>query len=309
MIPRSCDNRSLVSVLITIVTFNNSAHILSCLERLVLCNYPNFGIFVIDNNSIDNSYEILLDFQKKLSTRDIYLCSNVKNEGFAAGVNKGLKYALEKGFDYALLLNPDTIVHPNFLSKLINTAVEDEKVGIVGGKILFLEENRVYAAGGCISYFRNVGHNLCYLKPDSPKLTGTIDASFVSGALMLLKTEMVRQIGLFDEGYFMYLEDADYCYRARKAGWKIKVNLDAIVWHREGASSERTFASYWASRNRLRFIFKNLSKHERVMAVFLHLLSKPFFYIKIKKPDLIRADVRGFIDFFTKELTFRTKTF
>jgi len=284
--------------LVVIINFTHYQDTIACIESLLKCAYPNFHIYIIDNCSPNDSYSKLQAYIEKKCLPNITLECSSKNTGFAGGVNIGLRYAVEHGYEYACLLNPDTTVKQDFLCYLVDTAGANSDIGIVGGKILISDTDRIFSAGGRISYIRNIGHNENYHKKDGPNLSGEIDSDFVSGCLMLISVRMVRDIGLFDEGYFMYLEDADYCYKATHKGWKIRTNLNAIVWHKAEDSAHEEFAAFWGAKNRLRFIFRNLTGVKKVIALLLHLLPKPFLYLKVRKRNIIISDLMGIVDFF-----------
>lgn len=290
------------SVLIILVNYNSYHETIECIQSLQSSKYKNIDIYILDNASQNDSVERITAFIEKFElTEHISLDKNSINIGFGGGVNQGIKYALRNGHDYVLLLNNDTIVSPDFLSKLMETVTKDESTGIVGGKILYYKSDKIYSAGGEISYVRNIGHLKFYNRQNNSLLTGEIDSTFVSGCLMLIRSSLIKDIGFFDEDYFMYVEDVDFCYRALKKGWKIKTNLDSTIWHKEGDSSNPEFSAYWGSKNRLKFIFKNLRRSERLKALILHFLSKPILYFKLKKKRLIEADIKGIIDFFKKD--------
>lgn len=286
-------------ILVIIINYNCSQDTILCLKSLEKTEYENFAVYIIDNYSEENSYEILESYVKNLDSSKIKLFRSEKNLGFAGGVNLGIKYALSENFEFVLLLNPDTMVEPDFLDKILDTTNKSDDIGIVGCKILFSDRERIFYAGGKISYFFNIGHNLNYGKKNRDSIKGEVDATFVTGCMMLIRTDLIRDIGFFDEDYFMYIEDVDFCFRALRAGWKIKVNLDAVVYHKESGSSSKTLATYWGARNRLRFIFKNLRGFEFIKAIILHAISKPFSYLKIGQSEIIKHDIKGVMDFFT----------
>lgn len=121
------------SVAIIIVNWNNANDTIDCIQNLQKISYDNFKVFLIDNGSSDDSVQGL----KLIKEDRLELIETGKNLGFSGGNNVGIKKALEKKFDYVLLLNNDTTVEPNFLDELMRVAESDEKIGVVGSKIYF----------------------------------------------------------------------------------------------------------------------------------------------------------------------------
>ena len=115
-------------VYIIILNYNNWPDTLKCLQSIKKIDYPNYKIILVDNNSAQKA---------EIFDPDIYIIYNSKNLGFAGGNNIGIKYALENKADYILLLNNDTIVSKDFLTKLVTEANRDLRIGILGPKIYF----------------------------------------------------------------------------------------------------------------------------------------------------------------------------
>src|SRR4030042_3841159 len=191
-------------VYIIILNWNGCNDTIECIESLKSVTYPNFSVVVVDNASSDNSIDVI-----PRKYRDIAFIEVKKNMGFAGGNNIGIKYALEHGADYILLLNNDTTVEPNFLTELVRTAETDNKVGILGPKIYFYSEPvRIWFGGGKLNWLRKKGTHLDYLKidnknlaPEKPKLK-----KFITGCCLLIKKDVVKRLGLMSEDYFLYYE-------------------------------------------------------------------------------------------------------
>lgn len=178
------------------------------------------------------------------------------NGGFSFGNNVGIQYALARNdADYILLLNNDTIVKSDFLTELLKGATSSSSIGITGAKIYYYDEpNKLWFNGGTFNeWFGRTTH----IKKESTQDIST--CSFITGCCMLIKKEVIKKIGLLDESYFMYVEDLDYCYRARKAGFVLNVAHKSIIWHKVGASNEgelSEFAVRYMVKNHYKFIKK-----------------------------------------------------
>jgi GT2 family glycosyltransferase len=140
-------------------------------------------------------------------------------------------YALAQGADYIWLLNNDTTVHHAALNSLVDIAKSDQRIGAVGAAIYSAHNpHRLEAwGGGYVSFW--LGRSRHFLKRVSDN-----EIQFITGASLLLSGNIVRKQGFFDEGFFMYWEDADYCFRLRRAGWKLAVAGESKIWHKGSAS-------------------------------------------------------------------------
>lgn len=262
-------------VFIIILNYNGFNDTLECIKSLEKLTYKNYEIVIVDNNSTDNSFNQL----KKVFGEKYKLISSGKNKGFAFGNNIGIKYALENEAEYILLINNDTIVEHDFLSILVKTAEEDEKIGISTGLILnYNNKNKVWYGGGEIDWNRFYGYHTDENRDINEIKIGNREVTFATGCLMLLKKEVIDKVGLLPEEYFMYYEDVDYCAKVKEAGYKIIYNPNSIIYHKISSSSgenESPFAVEWNTRNRLRFMNKYRSK----VGVVRYIKAISFFYL------------------------------
>jgi len=215
----------LVSILV--LNWNGEKVIRQSLNSVKRLRYPNKEKIVIDNNSTDRSIEII---QKEFP--DFQLLRNDKNLGFAAGMNAGIKKA--KG-DFLLLFNNDAVADPRSLSTLVETAMSNYSIGLVGGMILFYKpDDVIWSLGGMFDpltgtiWSEGLGQILS-TKVRSSKAIFDID--YLSGCVLLLKREVIDKIGLFDEGFFLNGDDIDFCLRARRAGYQCVLDPSALIWH------------------------------------------------------------------------------
>jgi len=283
------------SVLIFLLNYNNNYETEPCLKSLSECSYKNFTTLILDNGSSVQNKESLNRFVKD-NYPDVLIESVNPNIGFAGGVNFGLKYGLENNFDYILLLNNDVEVKSDFIERMLDADTSDS-VGLIGCKQIYYGTDIVQGAGGEVNYFKNVGHMNHYGAKDSDVLTGIEECVFVSGTCMLVKKQVIENIGYFDESFFIYLEDTDYSFRATQKGWKNYVSLDSVIWHKEGATTGSYLSTYFASRNKLKFIFKHSKGFSVILRLFVHMLSRPIMYLKWKNLNMIKADLHGLIDY------------
>ncbi|MDS0526653.1 glycosyltransferase family 2 protein [Clostridium sp. SHJSY1] len=240
-------------VYIIIVNYNGYQDTIECVNSLKKITYNNIEIIVVDNASTNNSYN-LLDTELDNCT---ILKSN-SNNGFSAGNNIGIKYALEKKAEYILLLNNDTIVDKNFLNPLIE-AMSDSLVGISAGKIYYYDRKKViWSAGGYLNRLKALGCHYGMNSPDLQKFNIKREVSFLTGCCQLIRSSIFDEIGLYDEDYFLYLEDADYCLKVLKSGYKMIYEPKSVIYHKVSSSVEEfsEMYLYYFTRNRLMFMNK-----------------------------------------------------
>lgn len=255
-------------VTIVIINYNNASDTIECINSIKKITFPNYNILVIDNNSTDDSAEILNQ------DRESYIfIRNHQNLGFSGGNNLGITHALNSEADYILLLNNDTIVQEDFLDRLVETSLSVKNRGIIGGKIYYYDDpERIWYAGGSLNCFlgrtKHIGKN----KIDTGKYDKTREVGFITGCLMLIPREVIENVGMMDEKYFLYFEDADWCYRIRKAGYRLIYSPLARIYHKESATTQRlnNVKAYYYYRNIHYFAKKNLDPIFR-MSVFIYL--------------------------------------
>ena len=249
------------SIGIIIVSYNSRRYLDDLFFSLEKVAYNNWHILFIDNNSSDGSVEYV---KEKFAGRfpNLTIMKIDKNSGFAIGNNIGLKYLAEKNFDYAYLLNQDTVVAPDFLEKAMEKM--DDKIGSVQSLIFLRNKEKINTLGDAIHF---LGFGYCYgygwTKEKTEKYLSEwkvrdpeLNIAYGSGAGLLLNLEALKRVGFFDEEYFMYHEDLDLGWRLRLAGYKNILAPESIIWHKyEFGKSIKKY--YWMERNRYVTMLKN----------------------------------------------------
>lgn len=256
-------------VFIVVVHYKGRELTQKCLSSLRKLKLDKIGvkIVVVDNHSTEPLEEIAKEFPGV-----VYLKNSV-NLGFADGNNVGIKYALRKEADYILLLNNDTTVDGNLVMKLFKAAEKDSKIGILAPKIYFAPgyeyhksrykaDDRgkvIWFAGGIIDWQNVFASHRGVDEVDAGQYDQQQQTDFVSGCAMLVKKEVFDKVGLLDSRYFLYLEDLDFCLRAKSGGFKIVYCPEGKVWHYNAGSSQvgGPLHDYFFTRNRLLFGIKN----------------------------------------------------
>ena len=238
---------------IVIVNYNGYKVLKDTIESLYRMSNQDFDIVVVDNASTDETDGcIVIDFPKV-----IYLKQG-ENLGFAGGSNIGIRYAIENGYSYTLLLNNDVVVHENLLGRLLELASART---IVVPKIYFYDNpNLIWYAGGEILYNKMESHNVGYGEQDVGQYDNKREVEFLNGCCVLINNDIFAKIGLLDEDYFMYFEDFDFGVRALKNGIRIMYQPEAKLWHKVSSSTggeNSKVQVYYMTRNRLLFNKKN----------------------------------------------------
>ena len=274
-----------------ILSWNRVDCLKDCVKSLLEINYPNYDIIVVDNASTDGSPE-----EVERNFPFVKLIRNKENLGYAEGNNIGIKYAIEKGDDYVLLLNDDVVVDPNFLRELVEVAEGDPRIGAVGPRIHhFKGSSGLYQFYGKANFYFNAD----YKRLDDVSKPEEVD--YVFGTALLVKKEVVRRVGLLDANFFLYVEERDWCYRIRKAGYKIVYVPSAKAYHKVSQSFSgrmNPIVLYYVTRNELVFARKHLNP-----LLFFPLWIPRFAFriiryaLKTRNIQVIKAILHGFFDF------------
>ena len=284
---------------IVVLTFNNYADTRECLESLHGLDYDDHEVIVVDNGSKDGSLERL----QHEYPYDIFV-HNADNLGYAGGNNRGIELALERGAQLIWILNNDTIVAKDSLSRLVRTARESPRAGVIGSKVYYhTHRNKLYFAGGSISKWTGVTRHLGYMEIDRGQHDEKKEVDFINGCNMLIRRACIDEIGLFDEDYFLYYEETDWAVRARKAGWEAIYVPVPGVWHKisEGTGWISDTKAYYLARNQLYFTWKNYRPY--LPSVFLFSLAFNIAFGLIhRRWGYLKMCYKGYRDFFSQNM-------
>lgn len=239
-----------LTVSIIIVTYGSAGQIDACLDALdQLQTQHSHEIIVVDNASPDDTVS-----RVRARESGARLLAEAENRGFAGGVNRGVTEAQGQ---YIALLNPDAVARPDWLDALI-APFADPTIGVTGSKVLD-SAGRIQSVGALLDVPLLLTSHRGEGEADTGQYDAPADVWGVHGAAMAFRRELWEKIGGFDEGYFpAYLEESDFCERARRAGYRVVTAPRAVVSHAESSSTGKFSAEfyYYYLRNRLRFAVK-----------------------------------------------------
>ena len=264
-----------MKIYVIVLNWNGKKDTLTCLESLSEVSTPH-QVIVVDNGSTDGSVEAIQQAYPSL-----ILIETGENLGYAEGNNVGIRKALEKGADRLLILNNDTIVTRDILTHFLKgTAL------IQGGKALLMDEPfKIDHLGGIWNEAEGI-FDLVGAEAPSTDWNDPIPLDYVCGVALFVHAEVFKRVGLFDPRFFLFWEEADWCFRAKKLGIESRVCPKAILFHKKSASFKgKPHTTYFWWRNRLLWISKNCSKKER-KALMKRLFST---YLLLLKRWLIKS--------------------
>jgi GT2 family glycosyltransferase len=254
---------------VIILNTNRRQDTLECIASLAENTFRNFRIILLDNNSTDGTKEAV-----RSAFPEVQIVELSENHGYAGNNNVGIQLALEQKADWILVLNEDTILAPDSLQHLIDVGESDPSIGILGPMVYHWDEPDVIQSAGGI-----LGPNWSSIhfgkdEVDRGQYTEPNPVEWISGCAILVRRQVVEQVGMIDPRLFIYWEETEWCMRAARAGWKIIHVPRAKIWHK---GVKRNFQPkpafyYYATRNH----FYLLLKHRAPIRVWFFVLFSTF---------------------------------
>jgi hypothetical protein len=253
----------LPKVCVIILSWNHKKDVLENIKSLQASNQNGFTmqISIVDNGSTDGTVEELAKLNIKVKKLD-------KNYGFVKGNNVGIKEALDEGFDYIAVLNDDTVVDANLIRNILLEHQKNNRAGAISPKIYFAKGfefhkrykdsdlgHVIWYAGGLMDWKNIYGSNRGVDEIDHGQYDKTEETDFATGCFVMYKAKTLKEVGLFDEKYFAYMEDVDLSQRIKKAGWRVLYSSKGFLWHKVSQSSGigSQHNDYYLTRNRMLF--------------------------------------------------------
>jgi GT2 family glycosyltransferase len=237
-----------------VLNWNKSADTLACLGSLVCQDAISPKLLIVDNASTDNSIQ---QIREKFPQAEII--TNSQNLGFARGINKGILYALDAGAGYVFIINNDAYLEVTALATLLDHISDD--VGILAPMVYYASHpEKIWSIGGRSNLLNLETVGDARGQIDLGNWPQSLERDFVTGCAMLIPRHTFERVGLFDERFHMYYEDADFCRNIRDAGLRILVIPKAKAWHKVSLSSggsESPNERYWMARSSILFFAKH----------------------------------------------------
>ena len=232
-------------VAVLVLNWNRHQELVECVRSLQANDYPRMRIYVIDNGSRQESIDYI-----RRSLTNATIIENQRNLGFCGGFNTGIRRALQDGADIVGVLNSDVLVAPDFVKAVVR-GFETDDIGAVSPKEYdFVRREVIRFAGGtlnpAIARLRGYGH------VDNERFSQPQDTGLLCGPAMIIRADVFRSVGLFDERLFIINEDRDLALRIRRAGFRIRFVPSARLWHKgHGGSDQRRspISAYFGVRN------------------------------------------------------------
>jgi GT2 family glycosyltransferase len=234
-----------------VLNWNGWRDTLACVDSLLQLAHEGLDVIVVDNGSTDESVQRI-----RAAYPHIPLLETQANLGFGGGTNVGLRHALAGNYEYAWLVNNDAQPQQGALAAMLAKARSNPRLGAIGSRLLYTHDRLQVQAWGGGRINRWIGRPVHATGPQD-------DAWFdyITCASALFPRRALEEVGLFDESFFLYWEDADLCVRLREHGWQLGVASDSIVLHKENASTggNRGAVDRYSTTSGIRF----LTKHAR----------------------------------------------
>lgn len=219
-------------VSIVVLNYNGEKYLQNCIRTVLENRYPNFEVLLVDNASTDGSIEPIKD--RYGADPRLHIIVSKENLGFSGGNNLGLKYSRGK---YIVFLNNDTTVEPDWLIQLVNALEQDSTIGIAQSLIYAMDKRSVQSAGWVYSDYLIRKYALCADKPADLQLKPVFDVSFVCGATMIIRREILEAMGAFEPSVPFFYDDTLLTLKTRLCGKRAVTVSASKMCHASGATN------------------------------------------------------------------------
>jgi GT2 family glycosyltransferase len=247
-------------IIVLLLNWNGKKDTLECIQSLKKVDDPNFQVIVVDNGSKDGSVAAI-----RSAHPEIPILETGSNLGFAGGNNVGIEWALRHKAEWIFLLNNDTIVDRDVLKKLREAAKWEPKGKIFGAKILRYHQPQIIDHIGGFWCAQKGEFFSCESGQEDHPYLNMQKVDYVCGAALFMHRSVPAKIGLLETNFFLFWEETDFCYRAKKAGFEVWTVPEAKIWHKVSSSftGGKPHMHYFWWRSRLLWIERNCSEEEK----------------------------------------------
>jgi GT2 family glycosyltransferase len=283
-------------VLISILNWNGGDKSLECLRSVFELDYPAYAVTVLDNGSVDDSARRIADAFPQATVME----SGV-NRGFCGGHNFVIERGLREEFDYFWVLNNDSIVSPQSLSQLVDCMERNPRIGLASPAIYFRDQpGRIQFCGAWLNLDRQDYTKATSFEEVQRKEESAPERMVLYGTALILRRNIVEQVGFFNEKYFAYYEDIELSFRSSRAGFINKVVSESRVWHEQPATGHKpAHFFYYMTRNAYWFWRSAVPSVEHLALVRRHLARSLRWAADCRDhalDDCRQACILGFLD-------------
>jgi GT2 family glycosyltransferase len=285
-------NYSLVSIVI--LNYNGKNYLMNCISSVLATKYPNFEVILVDNASTDSSLESVQEAFGADSR--LKVVKNNLNLGFSGGNNVGFSYS--KG-DYIVFLNNDTVVDPDWLVYLVNALQNDPTIGLAQSMILTIDGEKIQTAGWLFSNYLIRKYQLCKDKPSNLKFEPIFEVSFVCGASMIIRRDVVEEMGLFEPKMPFFYDDTLLSLKTWLSQKRVVTVSASRIRHAGGATNvwNIQFTTYHLLKSNICLLFDVYSKLSDLAGALLinafYLSTNSLFCLKRKNIAAILGNING----------------
>jgi hypothetical protein len=292
------------SVAAIVLNYNGLEVTLQALESLVAMTYESFDVVVADNGSTDGSGEAVAE-----AFPQVYQVRTEDNLGPAGGLNLGIRWAMERDYDYLLILNNDVEAAPDMLTELVAVAEREPAIGTVQPKAYyFWDRERIWSAGGKIRFHEAITSERGEGEVDRGQYDRDVEVDYTCGCAMLVKRQAVAAAGLMDPMYHLCVEDADFCTRVKRRGFRCFYAHRARLWHMVSTSTGgyvpgKTFHS---ARSTAIFVRRHANLWQWITALTFIAASLPVAFVRELfqgNQAAVTAKLHGFAEGFRVAMT------
>lgn len=279
-----------------VLSYNGREVTLEALASLTRMDYPAYDVWLVDNGSTDGTAAAVAAAFPALRQLRI-----ARNRGPAHGVAVGMHAAMAAGYDYVLVLNNDIEVAPDLLTEMVAAAEREPSVGIVGPKSYYYwERETIWSAGGKLRFAEAITSEVGQGEIDRGQYDADAERAYINGCAMLIKRRVVEAVGLWDPLFELCIEDADFCLRARRAGFRCLYAHRARLWHMVSSSTGgyKPGKTFHSGRSTMLFVRRYAGALERLRAFAFMLLALPLAFLRELprgNARAVTAKARGFL--------------
>ncbi len=287
-------------VAVALVNFNEYRTTCEAIESILPYLSPDDSLVVVDNASTDGSVPLLRERYPPVK-----VIALERNRGFSGGCNAAIEFAERETAEFVLLANNDIVFAPDAIERLVGTAETETSIGVVVPRIYYhANPRRVWAAGSTISPMTGLTRQrgMDCDESDFPPALAPLDLDVCTGCCMLVRMSVIRAVGRMLEEFFLYYDETDWCWRIRRAGFRIVLEDASHIWHKVSKSVGVSSPTFWyyITRNHMLFVHRNFPPAYRCFALlYVTTVLTPhrfFSLLFFRSPSQARALLRGWVD-------------